>query len=111
MKRRKALLMVSSLFLVGCGGVARPHILLCIVNAPAKHRLCYQADRDYDANGKLLPGAVPIIRANATLEDLNKLFTVDSVEPSPTGFVDAFASLKAWVKQLRNHLKNCTGGQ
>lgn len=99
--------------LTACGGVASPHILVCIVNAPANNRKCYQVDKDYNPDGTLKAGAVPIIRPNASIEDLNKAFTIDSVDaesPASNGFVDALAGAKTWVKQEQNHLANCQAG-
>lgn len=106
------ILVVSSLS--SCGKDApKPHILACIVNAPAKHRKCYQLDKDYNDDGSLKAGAVPVIRANASLEDLNKAFTIDAVEPevpASNGLVDALASFKAYLKMLRNRFANCIAG-
>ena len=99
--------------LTACGGVASPHILVCIVNAPAENRKCYEVDKDFDTNGALKPGAVPVIRANSSIADLNKAFTVDSVDqesPASNGFVDALAAAKTWIKQEQNHLANCKAG-
>lgn len=111
--KRQILPWVACSILAGCGGVDRPHILDCIVNAKAKNRKCYQLDKDYNDDGSLKAGAVPVYRPNATLDDLDKVFTVDSVDPevpASNGFVDALAGLKAWVKQLMNHYANCKAG-
>lgn len=96
--------------LAGCGGVPKPHILVCIVNAPGKVRKCFQIDKDYNDDGSLKAGAVPVYRPVATVSDLNKAFTVDSVEPSATGFEDALAGLKTYLKQIQNRLANCQAG-
>lgn len=96
------LLAVSSL--TGCA-VERPNIENCIVNAPNRNRKCYNFSKDYNDDGSLKAGAVPVYRANATIEDLNKAYVVDSDQ----GFPEALARLKAYIKKLRQHYEqgNC----
>jgi hypothetical protein len=110
--RAAPLLVAFSLF--SCGKDApKPHILACIVNAPAKHRICYQLDKDYNDDGTIKAGAVPVIRANETLADLNKSFTIDSVNaetPPSAGFVDALALFKAYLKEMKNRFAHCVSG-
>jgi hypothetical protein len=109
MTPQKALWAACSL-LVGCGNLPQPHILACIVNAPAKHRLCYQLDKDFNEDGSLKVGAVAVIRPNATLADLNKSFTIDSVDaevPASNGFVDALSTFKTYLKEIKNRYANC----
>lgn len=83
--------------------VARPDIDLCIVNAPNGVRKCYNYQRDYNDDGSLKSSAKAFYRKNATVSDLNKAFVVDS----PSGFEDGLASLKAYIRELRDHYQNC----
>lgn len=103
-------LLAACSLLAGCGGVSRPSILACIVNAPARNRKCYNLATDYNDDGSLKATAKPVIRPNTTIDDVNKAFTVDSADPSPTGFVDALAGLKTYLNQLRKHYANCEAG-
>lgn len=85
----------------GCA-IKRPDIDLCIINAPAKYRRCYNYLRDYDDNGQLLATAKPTIRMNPTVDYLNKYFTIDSDQ----GPVEALARFKAYLQTLREEYKN-----
>lgn len=95
--RLMTLLMAFNILLSGCSTIKKPNTDLCIVNAPAKHRKCYNLKTDYDDNGKLKPGAAPVYRSNVTVDDLNKATLIDS----PTGFEDGLADLKSYIKKLR----------
>lgn len=90
---------IFSLFFVGCMGVQRPDTNIYVVNAPAKHLKGYNMRSDYDANGVLLPNAVPIILPISTIDDVNKYNCTDP---------DGFANLKIYIEQLRDYYsKNC----
>jgi predicted nucleotidyltransferase len=101
MKQLKALLMVFSL--VGCADVPRPDVDLCIINAKASYRHCYNLKEDYDSNGRLKPDAKAEFRDNRDITDLDKAFIVDSKE----GFETGLARLKAYIKTLREEHKDC----
>ena len=95
----------SLLLLSGCGAIERPNTDLCIINAQAHHRVCYNIRDDYTDEGKLKPDAKPKIRINLSIEDLDKALIVDSPydeeNPNPTHFEDGLARLKTWIKELR----------
>lgn len=99
MKLVMTLLMGYSTILVltSCASIKRPNVDLCIVNAPNKVRKCYNMERDYDENGRLIRGAKAVYRKNESVEDLNKGLFVDS----DTGPEDGLARLKAYIKELR----------
>jgi hypothetical protein len=90
-------LMVFSLLLIGCASVPRPNTDICIVNAPAKHRKCYNLLKDYDDEGNLKPGAAASYKPASKIEDLNKNATTD-----PKGL----ANLKAYLRKLREESKS-----
>lgn len=87
--------MVSSL--VACAGIEKPDAEVCIVNAPAFNRKCYNLKTDYDENGKLRREAVAKYKPNVHIKDLNKATVLDS----ETGFEDGLAEVKAYIKNLR----------
>lgn len=113
MKSTKLLMVLWTVCsLSGCAAIRAPNTDLCIVNAaadvqPAPKRKCYNMAKDYDDQGRLKPGAVPVYRENRSVQDLNKFLVVDS----PTGTEDGQAELKAWVQKLRKHYENCQNGQ
>jgi hypothetical protein len=84
-------LLLTACSLAACG-VPRPDTDLCVVNAEAKHRKCYNLSRDYDDDGLLIPGAVPSFRPAVSVDDLNKNICTDP---------DGWANLKAYIKKLR----------
>lgn len=94
---RKTLWITFSLFLVGCG-VERPDTTLSIVNAGAREIRGYNLKKDYDDNGNIKPGAVPVVKPISTIEDLDKYAVTDP---------QSLANLKAYVKQLREAYQNC----
>lgn len=94
-KPQIALWMVFSLS--GCATIRAPDTDLCIVNAPAKKRKCYNLAMDYQSDGRLKPTAKPVYRPVEKIEDLNKFLVVDS----PTGTEDGQARLKAYIRALR----------
>lgn len=89
--RRMTLLTVCSMVLAGCG-VPRPDAELCVVNAPAKHRKCYNLRDDYDDTGKLIPTASPSFAPVEKIDDLNKHTTMDP---------ESWTKVKAYIKKLR----------
>src|ERR1019366_3139289 len=88
------LLVGFDLLFSGCG-INRPDTNICIVNAPAKNRKCYNLLRDYDDTGALKKGAVPQYRANLTIDDLNKALIIDPVVPANN---QGIANLNAWIQ-------------
>lgn len=96
--RLRTLLTASSLALVSCGGPERPDTNLCIVNAKARHKSCFNMKRDYDDQGNLLPGVKPSIVPIASLDDLDKNLAVDP---------DGSANLKAYIQKLRERDGGC----
>jgi hypothetical protein len=108
--------MVFSLALASAGcGIERPNSEVCIVNAPAKNRKCYNLKTDYNDDGTLKAGAVAKYHPNGTVEDLNKAMVVDSpfdaAHPNPKHFEDGLARLKTWIKQLRQEYAACQAGE
>jgi hypothetical protein len=104
MQQRTMLWMVFSFLMLlfaslatGCAGVPKPKAYVCVVNAPAQNRKCYNLETDYDENGNRKPEAKAIYRSNVTIDDLNKAMVIDSA----TGFEDGLAELKAYIKLLR----------
>jgi hypothetical protein len=79
----------------------RPDVDLCIINAPNKNRKCFNLAKDYQDDGSLKPGAMPVYRATSTIEDLNKSLVLDS----STGPEDAIARMKAWVRKLQEECR------
>jgi hypothetical protein len=86
-------LIIFSLALCGCVGIQRPDTDLCINNAPAKHKKCYNMLRDYDDNGKLKPGAKAFFKPLNSINDVNKDLDID-----PKGL----GNLKAYINQLKD---------
>lgn len=89
--------------LPGCASVPRPDVDLCIINAPAERRKCYNMKEDYDNEGKLKSGATPTYRSNDSVSDLNKGLFIDSAD----GPEAAIARLKAYLQKLRDEMKSC----
>lgn len=101
--RQTMLLVVCSLF-IGCA--SRPDIYHCIINAPNENRKCYHAERDYDDDGYLKPGAVAVYRQNKTIQDLNKAYVIDS-DDKEHPFETALERAKAYGKNVREELQEC----
>jgi hypothetical protein len=101
---QKTLIKLVTMLLMGFSGCAvqRPNADVCIVNAPAGNRKCYNLSRDYDDNGMLIPGHAATYRVNTTVKDLNKAAIIDS----PTGFTDGLAALKAYIAEMRKEYQN-----
>jgi hypothetical protein len=103
---RLILLLISfSFLLVSCGddAPARPYTDVCIVNAPAKNRKCYNLNTDYDSDGNLKKTAKPVYHDNATIDDLNKATVLDS--PYQPGeefhFENGLERMKVYIRKLR----------
>ncbi len=107
MKPLMMLLMVFSL--VGCA--SGPDVDVCVVNAPAKNRKCYNLKTDYNEDGSLKKTAVPKYRPNLTIDDLNKAMVIDSPHEDPVKepghFEIGIARLKAYIQTLRFELEEC----
>lgn len=97
MRLLMTLLMACSTVACAAAPVERPNSDVCLINAEAGHRKCYNMARDYDANGRLKPGVKATYKNNLTITDLNKAVVIDS----PTGFEDGWARLKTYINQLR----------
>ena len=97
MLKRSIRLVTTLLVVSSCASIQRPNVDVGIVNAPGKRVKYYNLERDYDADGKLKPGAVPTYRPFAKLEDLNKRLCLDS----DAGPEEAIARFKAYVRNLR----------
>jgi len=82
---------------LGCGTVERPNAEICVVNAPALHRKCYNLARDFDGNGNRYKDAKPIYRPNPDISSLNKATLIDS----ETGFADGIGEVLRYIKELR----------
>jgi len=87
-----------SFLLFACAQVPRPDTDLCVVNAPAGHRKCYNILKDYNDEGDLLPGAKPLFKPAKVVEDLNKNICTDP---------DGWANMKAYIRSLREELSAC----
>lgn len=89
-------LLMALELLSGCVSVQRPDTNVCVLNVPALHEVCYNLLRDYDDNGKLLPGAKPEIRqyndGPSMLMAVNRAIKTDP---------DGWANLKAYIRELR----------
>jgi hypothetical protein len=103
--KSKKLLIALSLAFSGC--VSRPNTDLCVINAAALNRGCYNMHEDFNADGSLKSGAVMKIRPNATIQDLDKAVIVDGPD-AQNGFEEGWARLKAYLKKLEieNSSKN-----
>ena len=93
MKLPLLLLLVSSLFTLGCGTIPRPDSNIGIVNAPNHYLLYYNMRSDFDSNGNLSTTALAKYLPVTAVTDLNKYVCLD-----PT----SFANLKAYLIELRN---------
>lgn len=102
---RPQILLLAVCSLYSCA-VQRPNVDLCIVNAPAANRKCYNMHDDYNNDGTLKAGAVAKYRDNKDVSDLSKALVIDS----PTGYEDGLAAIKTYIKQLRTHYENCGNG-
>lgn len=98
MQLQKMLWVSFSLLIAGCGSIDRPDTDLCVVNDPGHHLICYNLKRDYDKNGSLKPGAVPMIKPIESIADLNKDVCTD-----PSGF----EHLKTYVQEMKDAMKRC----
>lgn len=115
MKKSIKLLMTLSLVFSACSAIPKPAIDGCIINAPNENRKCYNFATDFNDDGSLKAGAVPKYHVNATVNDLNKAFILDSdyddSNVPPNHYEDALAALKAYIKQLRTEYDRCESQQ
>lgn len=95
--RQKMLLMAFSLLASGCG-IQRPDTDICIVNAPNKVRKCYNMRKDYTNEGKIKADAKPFYKPANTVDDLNKVLTVDNDH-------NGIENLKIYINELRQACK------
>lgn len=102
----RVLISLLAVFSLSSCGVSRPDIYLCGVNAQKKYLRCFNFRDDYNDDGSLKAGAKPTLRPVPDLAALDKAFVIDS----KTGYEDALAGLKTYVKQLRDHYANCQAG-
>lgn len=87
---RQTMLLIT-FSLAGCA--SRPDATVCIVNAPAKNRKCYNLKDDYTDTGQLKANAKPKYLPANSVDDLNKNATVDP---------DGLAEIKAWLGDMRD---------
>ncbi len=94
----RPLILILTVFEIGCSTIPKPHSDLCVANAPNQTRKCYWTDKDYDNNGNLLPTAVANYQPMTSINDVNKWTMTDP---------DSWANLKAYLKDLEQELAAC----
>lgn len=95
-------ILFASVLLIGCAGAPKaPKGELCGINASSGYKLCFDFEKDFDANGKLKSEARGA-RSSITLQSLHKGWFLDA---SSKEELQAYA--EKWKQRYLDLKKKC----